>query len=44
MATVYKRLRLMFGEQCQMAIESEADVGTTVTISMLARIEQEGKL
>ena len=37
--TVYRRLRLLYGEQCSMELESEPGAGTTVTLRFPIRKE-----
>ena len=37
--TVYRRLRLLYGEQCSMELESESGAGTTVTLRLPIRKE-----
>ena len=37
--TVYRRLRLLYGEQCAMELESEPNAGTTVTLRFPIRKE-----
>ena len=39
--TVYRRLRLLYGAQCSMELESEPNVGTTVTLRFPIREEAE---
>ena len=39
--TVYRRLRLLYGEQCSMELESEPGAGTTVTLRFPIRKEAE---